>query len=789
LIVGDTTAPIEGSAFLVQNGKIGRVGRKGEIELPAGATRVDLTGKTVMPALVSTHVHVGLLNGMSFGPENYTHENIVEHLQRYAYYGLAAVLSPGTDVGPLAFQVRKEQPSGAARLLTAGRGMAAPDGGPGIPSIANTSFPITSAEDGRLRVRELAEQGANAVKIWVDDRNGRVKKLTPEIYGPIIDEAHKHGMMAVAHVYYLKDAHQLVDAGIDGFMHLVRDEVMDDELIAKMKQHNVFTAANIGGTHRAALSEAPAESLALLAETVPPSVVEQYRASYAKSDPKAVAAMRSTYQTMEKSLARLNAAGITIALGGDTGIPGAWHGWAEQYELERMVAAGMTPAQVIVASTSVGARILKLDDLGAVATGKSADFLVLDANPLENITNTRRISAVYLKGQMLDRSGMHSRWTAGPGSAQQSASAQVPQFTVDPSWPKKFPTVKAADGNLHRWATGEIGGTCIDSHDHIFTLNRGWQNSSLGKLHMFEAMSSVPAPPVVAYDPDGSVAASWGDASVLAPNGGTKVMPESLHGCFADYENNIWIAGNADGIVQKYSHDGKLLMQIGTKGVCDGRVATAPSNPPLFFPTCVSPGLNGSKTLLNDPADIAVDPNPDPVTNERGSVYIADGYGNHRIVVFSGRGQYLRQWGSAGTGDGQFAAEGGGHPHCVTIGNDGLVYTCDRGNARVEVFDRTGTLKRIIPINPEGFSNVPLRTNDIAFSKDPGQAFFYTSDVGSGTVWILDRMKGAIVGGIGGMGQGAGSFIGVHTMAVDSKGNLYVSEGGGGRRTQKFVKQ
>jgi DNA-binding beta-propeller fold protein YncE len=223
--------------------------------------------------------------------------------------------------------------------------------------------------------------------------------------------------------------------------------------------------------------------------------------------------------------------------------------------------------------------------------------------------------------------------------------------------------------------------------------------------------------------------------------------------------------------------------------VCDGKAPAIPPAAPLFFPTCVSPGLNVSKTMLNDPADIAVDPNPDPVTGERGSVYIADGYGNHRIVVFDGKGKYLRQWGSAGTGPGQFAAEGGGHPHCVTIGNDGLVYTCDRGNARVEVFDRMGALKRTIAINPEGFSYQPLRTNDIAFSKDPSQSFFYTSDVGSGTVWILNRATGAIVAGIGGMGQQAGQFIGVHTMATDSQGNLYVSEGGGGRRTQKFVKQ
>jgi imidazolonepropionase-like amidohydrolase len=411
LIVGDSSAPIESAAFVVEGEKIVRVGRRGEGDAPRDALRVDLTGKTVMPALVSAHVHIGLLSGNDFGPQLYTRGKIVEDLERYAYHGVGAVFTMGTDVGPLSFEIRQARPPNAARLLTAGRGMAAPDAGPGFPAIANTSFPITTPEEGRQRVRELAAQGANAVKIWVDDRGGRVKKLTPDLYTPIIQEAHARGLMALAHVYYLEDAHALVDAGIDGFMHLVRDAVMDDELIQKMKARNVFAAANLGGTRRGTLSALPDEVLALLSESLPANVVEQYRASFKARDVKALARTQDTYQKMERSLARLNAAGVTIVLGGDTGIPTAWHGWAELYELESMAAAGMTPAQVIVASTSTPARIMRLDDMGTVAAGKSADFVVLDANPLENIANVRRISTVYLRGRAVDRAALRARWT------------------------------------------------------------------------------------------------------------------------------------------------------------------------------------------------------------------------------------------------------------------------------------------------------------------------------------------------------------------------------------------
>ena len=367
-----------------------------------------------------------------------------------------------------------------------------------------------------------------------------------------------------------------------------------------------------------------------------------------------------------------------------------------------------------------------------------------------------------------------------PAAAQ--GSEKAPTYKVDPFWPKPLPSVNDAEGQAHQWVTGEVGASCIDSQDHIITVNRGFLRNGLLAQ---EGTQSVPAPPVVVYDPDGNIVASWGDAA-LTPAGVTATLPNGIHGCFADYQDNIWLAGNADGIVQKWSHDGKqMLLQIGTKGICDGPPTTRPQAP---FPTCGEPGSNSSRVLLNDPADVAVDPNPDPVTGQPGSVYVADGYGNHRVVVFDSSGQYLRQWGSAGSGPGQFVATGGGHPHCVVLGNDTLVYACDRGQNRIQVFDRTGSLKRTIPINPADQMKATSRADDLAFSSDPAQTFMFVVDLGSDRVWIVDRATGGVVGGIGRPGHMAGEFTFAHTAALDSRGNLYVAETVGGRRHQKFLK-
>ena len=304
---------------------------------------------------------------------------------------------------------------------------------------------------------------------------------------------------------------------------------------------------------------------------------------------------------------------------------------------------------------------------------------------------------------------------------------------------------------------------------------------------------SIAAPPLVEYDAEGNVVASWDDPALtkLTPEGLPTVLPRGLHGCFIDYQNNVWVGGYLDGIVQKWTRDGKkMLLQIGTRGSCDGPPTLVPRGP---YPTCGTPGSNVSRTLLNEPADIYVDPNPDPVTKQPGSIYIADGYGNHRVIVFDSSGKFLRQWGSPGSEPGQFGrfgARGGGHPHCVRPGNDGFLYVCDRGQNRIQIFDRVGNVKRIINVAPPEYKQFfsTQGASNIAFSPDRNQTFIFTTDLDYNRIWIVHRESGTTVGSIGGPGHMAGQFIFPHTLDIDSTGNLYVGETGNGQRIQRFVR-
>ena len=405
-------------------------------------------------------------------------------------------------------------------------------------------------------------------------------------------------------------------------------------------------------------------------------------------------------------------------------------------------------------------------------------------------------------------------WTAG--QAAPPSKPKVPVLKVDGNWPRPLPDSSSpltktgyknlkstATGKYLPWVTGEVAGTCVDSQDHIFTVNRGNLVAPETNPPNLPATgggpTAVPSPMVIEYDPDGNVVNAW-DAAANGPTG--FVNQAQIHGCFVDYQDNIWIGGNGDGIVTKYTHDGKLLLQIGTQGVCD--------NPPgnVCGNSGANAAANNSTTLLNEPANVWVDPNPDPKTGQRGSVYIADGYGNHRVVVFDATGHYLRQWGGvAGTvhnpqtdSRGLFAAGDGGHPHCVVGGNDNLMYVCDRADDRIEVFDKIGNLQRIINVVPGTGQTLGVggalglgtagSAWDLRFTNDAFQTYMFEVDGGNEILHTMLRAGAdtdSIVADTGQPGHQSGQFTFLHSNTVDSKGNVYTGETINGRRIQKFV--
>ena len=412
VIPGDGSPVIEEATFIVSNGKFTAVGKKGEVTPPKGAGRVDLTGRTLSPVFINLQAQPGLSNGPLYGPKNYTRDSVMADLDRYAYYGIMGVLSAGTDDPELATQIREDQRQGkanGARLFTAGRGIVAKGGGPA--GLGNIPIAVATAGEARKAVSDQADKKIDAIKLWMDDGEGKGAKLKPDVFGAAIDEAHKHNLKAVAEVFELADAKDLVKAGVDGLVSSIRDRDVDDQLISAMKERNVFLAPALTAAEakfvyadkpnwlgEQTMREVyPAQLSAYLADTV---TVNKFKRN---SD---LSGLRQEYATAMKNLKKLADGGVKIALGTNSGAPDTYPGYFESREMIAMVEAGMQPMDVIKAATAVPAAILGDNDHGTIAVGKAADFLAMPNSPLEKMTNVKDIGSLYIKGGEVERSSM-----------------------------------------------------------------------------------------------------------------------------------------------------------------------------------------------------------------------------------------------------------------------------------------------------------------------------------------------------------------------------------------------
>ena len=372
------------------------------------------------------------------------------------------------------------------------------------------------------------------------------------------------------------------------------------------------------------------------------------------------------------------------------------------------------------------------------------------------------IAAVLMLVTIRGGLGLLAARSQQPGAMSAMSTSGVPQFEVDPMWPKPLP---------NHWVVGAVIGVAVDSRDHVWIVHRPSSlaaGETLAGANPPKSTCCIAAPPVIEFDADGNVVQAWG-----GPGQGYE-WPTSEHGIWIDYKNNVWLGGNSDDQVLKFTSAGKFLLQIGHRGKSKGNTDTE---------------------NLNKPADIDVD----PTTNE---VYVADGYGNRRVIVFDAdTGKYKRMWGAYGKKPDDVIPAGEFDPsaplpqrfgssvngvHCVRVSKDGFVYVCDRQNHRIQVFHRDGSYVKEVFIAAKAGEG--RSAWDVDFSPDPAQTFLYEPDAENDKVWVLGRESLEILGSFGrGGGHWAGGFYGAHSIGIDSKGNAYIGETYEGKRVQKFA--
>jgi imidazolonepropionase-like amidohydrolase len=408
LIKGDGSAAAKTDVY-IEDGKVAETGTNLSKD---GATTVDLEGKTMMPAIISTHVHIGLIKDTIASGKNYTRENILRHLNKYAKYGVLNLQVLGTD-RPLLFQNGlydsiKNGLLDGARMLSAGYGFNSPQANVDTSSPQGKVFRPVSVAQVPAELDSLAALNIKIIKMWVDDFNKTVPKVDSTIYHAIITEAHKRNMRVAAHVYYLADARQLVADGVDILAHSIRDSVVDDVFLADMKAKNVIYIPTLSLDKFSYAYAGDPEWIndPFFKASLEPGTYEMITSSPYKSNTKnspAYERNETGFKIAMTNLKKIFDAGIRVALGTDSGaFPIRTQGFAEHLEMQLLNEAGLTPMQAIMVATKNAADALQLNDFGVIENGKVADLLVLDGDPSGDIKNTRKIFAVYKAGKKVE---------------------------------------------------------------------------------------------------------------------------------------------------------------------------------------------------------------------------------------------------------------------------------------------------------------------------------------------------------------------------------------------------